>query len=153
SRNFNPKIITIGIGGNDAGFGSFLNACLQPLTCEYARPGSPKATQLAVQIASNKQRLVRTYEAVKSSAPDAAVYVHGYPIFIRGTGGSCGLNVGLSDEERQLAAGAIRYMNQVVRAAAKEAGVIYIDVEDIFEGGRLCDDGSKYFNGITAGND
>lgn len=153
SRNFKPKVITIGIGGNDVGFGDFLKACLGPGTCDFAKPDSEKAQQLARMIAQNKQRLTKTYKNVKEQSPEATVYVHGYPVFVRGLGGNCGVNVRLDDEERSFAENAIRYTNKVIESAAVEAGVVYINIDDIFTGGRLCDEGAKYVNGVTAGND
>lgn len=152
-REFDPEIITLGIGGNDADFGGFLKACFGIGTCEFAQPDTDKSRQIARMIAQSKPRLVKTYKQIKAASPESHVYVHGYPVFIRGEGGSCKLNVALDGAERAFAAKAISYHNQVVKAAAAEAGVFYIDVENILDGGRLCDEGPQLFNGLTAGND
>ena len=153
-RDFEPEVITLGIGGNDAGFGDFLMACLLPGTCDYANEESDKAKRLYQMILQTKERLVKTYRQTKVAAPEARVYAHGYPVFVRSEGGSCAVNVGLDEQERKTATDAVLYMNQIVKAAAGEAGVFYVDVENILEGGRLCDEGpTKYFNGVTAGND
>ena len=104
-------------------------------------------------MAGNKQRLVNTYRQVKAAAPEARLYVHGYPQFIRGGGGECANNVRLDDNERAFAARAIQYMNDIVEAAAKEAGVYYVDVEGMLDGNRLCDYGDMFVNGVTKGND
>lgn len=152
----NPEIITLGVGGNDAGFGDFLKACALPATCDYAVPGSKKATQLISTIAQNKSRLTSTYKQIKLSAPSARLYVHGYPKFIEESGGYCALNVPFDDQERLFMSRAIEYMNSVVEASAQEAGVFYVDVEDIFTGRMLCSDVDKsliVMNGVTAGND
>jgi lysophospholipase L1-like esterase len=152
----NPEIITLGIGGNDAGFGDFLKACSLPGTCDFAVPGSKKATQLISTIAQNKARLTSTYKQIKQFAPSARVYVHGYPKFVEESGGYCALNVPFDDQERLFTSRAIEYMNDVVEASAQEAGVFYVDVEDIFTGRMLCSDVDKsliVMNGATAGND
>ena len=157
NRNeFNPQVITLGIGGNDAGFGDFLNACAGIATCEHAVPGSKKSTQLISTIAQNKSRLTKTFKQIKLSAPSSRIYVHGYPKFIEGSGGYCALNVPFDDQERLFMSRAIEYMNDVVKASAQEAGVFYVDVEDIFAGRKLCSDVDKsliVMNGATAGND
>lgn len=155
-KGVNPEIITLGIGGNDAGFGDFLNACAEPGTCEHAVPGSKKSTQLISTIAQNKSRLTSTFKQIKQYAPSARIYVHGYPKFIEGSGGYCRLNVPFNDQERLFMSSAIEYMNSVVEASAKEAGVFYVDIEDIFAGRMLCSDVDKsliVMNGVTAGND
>lgn len=157
SRSFDPAVVTLGIGGNDADFGGFLNACsgkgFIPGTCEHARPDSYSSTRVATMIARQKSELAKTYEKIKRRAPDARVYVHGYPVFIRESGGSCAVNVRLDGQERYFVARATKYMNQVVQAAAQEAGVYYVDVTNIFHGGKLCDESPRYVNGATAGND
>ncbi len=155
-KGSDPEIITLGIGGNDAGFGDFLNACAGIGTCEHAVPGSKKSTQLISTIAQNKSRLTKTYKQIKQSAPSARIYVHGYPKFVEESGGYCAFNVPFDDQERLFTSRAIEYMNDVVEASAQEAGVFYVDVEGMFTGRMLCSDVDKsliVMNGVTAGND
>lgn len=151
-----PEVITVGIGGNDAGFGNFLAACTTPGTCEFAQPGSKKSIDTVTRIAQNRSRLIKTYQKLKVAAPEARIYVHGYPKFIVGTGGYCAANVRLDDQERLFVENIIQYMNEVVKSAAQEAGVVYVDVEDIFERQELCSGAAQeniLVNGTTAGND
>jgi len=152
----NPEIITIGIGGNDVGFASILKACLLPGTCEFAVPSSDKMTELITKIAANKSRLVSTYKQIRSSSPEARVYVHGYPKIVDGESEDCAANVRLDGAERFFVVKATHYINEVIRAAASEAGVYYINVEDIFNNKKLCSDTAHeniMVNGVTAGND
>jgi hypothetical protein len=163
----NPETITLGIGGNDADFGGFLKGCLTPGNCSISEHRSYEADGLGLRIASQKNNLVRTYKELKKRAPDARIYVHGYPQFINERKGTladdyvsssvCSPNVRLSYQERVMAVAGVAYMNEVVEAAAKEAGVFYVDVENILEGGRLCDPVESEYdilvNGVTAGND
>lgn len=151
-----PEVITIGIGGNDAGFGDIIKACVGMGTCDVAQPQSPQSAQLAITIAQLKPKLTETYAQIKQASPDSRVYVHGYPNFVRGYGGSCGVNVRFDVRETAMIEEGIRYMNSVVEAAARTAGVSYVDITDIFTGRRLCDDvhnDGKAVNGATAGDD
>jgi hypothetical protein len=151
-----PQSITIGVGGNDAGFGDTIKACTLPGTCKQAISGSVDSSNLAIRIMNLKPKLVETYKAVRLANPDGRVYVHGYPIFIQAEGGTCGLNVALDAQERILVDKGIKYMNQIVEAAAGQAGVHYVNIEDILLSTNLCSaasDSSMTVNGVTAGND
>jgi len=150
-----PEIITIGIGGNDAGFGDIILSCVMPGTCKYANSASEDTASLAKKIASIKPKLVQTYQELVQHNPDARIYAHGYPNFVQ-TGGNCGLNVRLDAQELVMVNEGVKYMNMVVRAAALEAGVFYVDVENALVNRNLCSFASedqKAFNGVTAGND
>ncbi len=155
---FDPDVITLGVGGNDADFGGFLESCLLNVStslCGHADIDSDESREYVVRIAQQKQRLASAYRRVQAAAPNARVYVHGYPVFFE-PGGSCANNVGLNAAEISFAVAATRYFNDVVAAAAAEAGVVYVDVEDILAGSRLCSDvpdSEIYMNGVTAGND
>ncbi|MBP6962375.1 hypothetical protein KBB49_02460 [Candidatus Saccharibacteria bacterium] len=151
-----PEVITLGIAGNDAGFGDLIQACTNLGTCPQAEPTSAEAEQLALTIAMLKPKLVDTYKKVKLASPESRIYVHGYPIFVIGAGGNCGNNVHLDFKETVMVEEGIKYMNSVVEASAREAGVFYIDVSDILVGVNLCsgaEDRNMAFNGATAGND
>lgn len=155
-EKFSPEIITLGIGGNDVGFGNFIQACTGFGTCEQSQPGTKKSVDLIKRIAENQNRLVSTYKKVKSEAPNARLYVHGYPQIIEATSGTCANNVHFDAQERLFISYATHYLNEVVKSAATEAGAYYIDVEHIFAGRTLCSgvpDTDIMMNGVTAGND
>jgi hypothetical protein len=151
-----PEVITLGIGGNDAGFGGIIASCAMPGTCKYAEKGSLSSSELAMTLASLKDEIVESYNEVKKSSPDSRIYVHGYPVFVKGYGGNCGINTPLNAEETALVEEGVKYMNSVVKAAAAEAGVFYVDVSDILSGRNLCsgvEDEISSFNGATKGDD
>jgi hypothetical protein len=150
-----PAAITLGIGGNDAGFGDVIKACSTPNTCSQAIIGSAESDRLALTIASLKPRLIDTYNTVKKTSPQSRIYVHGYPRFVT-PGGDCALNVPFDTAEISLIDRGVRYMNQTVKAAAQESGVYYVDVENILDGVNLCNgdnEVTRAFNGLTTGND
>lgn len=160
-----PEVITLGIGGNDAGFGNTILACAMPGTCKQAVAGSIDSSNLAIRLMNLKPKLVDTYKKLKSASPESRVYVHGYPIFVSSRegdlvdvvdGGTCQVNVRLDFKERQLVVEGVKYMNQIAQSAAQEAGVVYVDIENILDGTNLCsgaEQSDMTVNGTTAGND
>lgn len=153
--SISAEVITVSIGGNDAGFGQKLLACILPGTCEFAT-NKEKRAAVAIELASLKPRLTNAYKKIKDSAPDARIYVVGYPQFVQASPETCGLNVQLDNQEATFVNNAVGYFNHVIEAAAREAGVVYVDVEDILVNNNLCSgatDDAMTVNGITAGND
>lgn len=152
----NPSFVTISIGGNDMGFGSILLECLFPGTCPYADTQTAR-NKLAGQIKNEFGNLVDTYQSISNKTSNRSrFFVIGYPEFIEGEGGSCGLNVQLNDAERYFIQQTTRYANDVIEAAAKHAGVHYIDAEKALEGRNLCshvEDRLMAVNGVTVGDD
>ena len=173
-NNLEPETITLSIGGNDIDFGGFLAACTLPGTCNIAKSGSYESNIQGKLIAEQKLRLEKAFNKVKASAPEARIYVHGYPEIVNpeidelqtlwtGNGFSerstCGANVHLDLEERRAVVEGTRYLNEVIKAAAAQAGVFYVDISKALDGGRLCDKPSEkvgdnlLVNGVTQGND
>ncbi len=158
-----PNFLTISVGGNDVGFSDILVECATshfkiplPNTCGYASNQSDRAN-VAKLIADQYVRLKSLYqELIRSTNGKTKIYVVGYPEFVLETGGSCGVNVHLNDQEREFIAKSVHYMDQVVKSAAEAAGVQYLDVEDALTGHNLCSivsDSQMAVNGLTEGND
>lgn len=158
-----PAYITLSIGGNDVGFSSKVSACVLnyqkvtlPETCIYAKDQTARAS-VAKEIADQYTDLRKTYEEViKATNGETKIYVMGYPQFVRGEGGNCGNNVHLDDAEREFVYKSVKYMNQVIKASATDAGVYYLDIESTLESKNLCSgatDSSMAINGVTFGND
>ncbi|MDB5180381.1 MAG: exported protein of unknown function [Candidatus Saccharibacteria bacterium] len=148
-----PNITTVGIGGNDAGLIGKLKDCVGPATCEWAEtPEARRAT--ATEIKNLFPRLRSFYKAAKlrTSGP---VIVIGYPLIIS-IEVECIDPVGLllNEIERLFMNEAVHYLNEVIRAAANDAGVEYADVEYAFNGEFLCSSlSSPVMNGIRLGDD
>ncbi len=134
-----------------------MTACIGIGVCKYAVPESAAAGRVAKEIAYTKSRLVKTYSEIKREAGEnARIYVHGYPKFVSSDMTSCGLNVLLTQEERLFIDQGVHYFNQIVQSAALEAGVFYVDVENVLQGVNLCSDVSDQemaVNGATIGDD
>jgi hypothetical protein len=152
---FNPEAITLGIGGNDVGFGKIIEACITPGDCEFATSSSKKQ-EIIERFISQKTRLERAYKKIKTDSPDSRIYVVGYPQFVAHPVVTCANNVRFSAAEVRFIHEATHYFNQVIASAAASAGVTFVDVENILDGVNLCSGASDVemaMNGVTAGND
>ncbi|MDQ2973528.1 MAG: SGNH/GDSL hydrolase family protein [bacterium] len=155
---FSPEAISISIGGNDINLIGNLKSCLFPLVCELSK-NQEKRSEWALEIANLKPKLVSTYKKLKEASPNSRIYVLGYPITVADVLDSsvCANNIGsLSANERQLVLETQIYLNAVIEAATKEAGVFYVDVENILEGQNLCSgaaDKDMTVNGVNIGDD
>jgi hypothetical protein len=155
----NPEAITLSIGGNDIGFADIIQKCINPFQpTKYSVIGhltcyNTYEERLELVNAINDQfpKLRSLYESMKTSgAGDRRVYVIGYPQIIK-SGGDCGGNVAMNASETLLARDLIDYLDGVIRQAAAEAGVGYVDTQNAFDGQRLCEGaGSRTaVNGLT----
>lgn len=152
----NPNVVTVGVGGNDIGFGDLVKKCVgvfeAPETCYRSYEDRLELVRLV-----NKQhdQLVDLYGQLKNAIrKDAKLYVIGYPQIAK-SGGNCALNVRLDNQEIDFSNLAIDYLNKVIELSANKAGVRYVDVTNAFAGHRMCETSSDLmaFNGVTLGSD
>lgn len=153
----NPDYVTVSIGGNDVDFDNKLKTCVAPGNCKYAADPSTRKN-VAAEIAGKFDTLIETYQEIKTATDKKSkIYVIGYPVFVDDDSSKeCANNVRLSYEERVFVKEATIYMNQVIAAAAKSAGVHYIDISNALKGYELCSEVPHTlmaFNGVTRGND
>lgn len=152
-EQYQPSMVTLGIGGNDAGLMSKLKTCAMPDLCEWAEdPMYRFAT--AVEIQRLFYSLKEVYARVHHQSFSTRMYAVGYPEIID-PDGVCGpiTSTLLTYSERLFMQQGIRYLNQVIRAAAESSGVQFLDVEGAFTGSRLCDVGVPAVNGLRLGDD
>jgi lysophospholipase L1-like esterase len=148
-----PHYLTVMVGGNDLDFGGVLTACAENAlpstdeTCDYAT-GSGFAGEIK-KIHDLYPKLVEFYKALHEVSPKTIIYVIGYPQFMDENSDSCKQMLDLySKPERKAIHQMIAYTNAVIKNAALDAGVKYIDISDALTGGQLCDT-STDMTGIT----
>jgi len=148
-EKYKPKAITLTIGGNDAGFEDLIKSCASSLfSCDYVNNVEFRS-RAGNDIKNQFTNITRTISTIRIVSPETKIYLLGYPQFIYNGTAICGLNVGATDSaERLLITEAVKYMNQVVRAAADASGVVYIDIENSLDGGRMCESGG-YVTGVS----
>ncbi|MDO5343447.1 MAG: SGNH/GDSL hydrolase family protein [Candidatus Saccharibacteria bacterium] len=151
-KKYQPKVITLTAGGNDVDFGGKITSCAHYIksigTCDWAKD---EMETLGSQIRGQFDRLVGLYKELKSASPKSKIYAIGYPQFITDAEpAACGLNAGAIDlDERRMIVRATQYMNEVIEAAARKAGIKYVDISNALSGGRMCEKGQAYMTGIV----
>lgn len=148
-----PEVVTISVGGNDIKFADHLQKCVQPW--KTGNSGTCFATyedraELVKVINDRLPRLRSTYKEIRKDDPERRLYVIGYPQVAKHDG-DCGVNVQMNKAELLAAEQLINYLNKVIREAASQAGAYYVDVEDAFDGYRLCENKTSRVavNGVT----
>ena len=142
------EVVTLTIGGNDLKFADKLKLCITNHPLQNCSLNSEKGrAQLAKEIKSLYPKLKHTYEKIKTNS--TKVYVLGYPQFVSRQFNNCGINVALSPNERVMINEAVAYANKVIKAAANDSGVKYVDIEDSLSGHSLCDFGESYVTGVS----
>lgn len=153
-KKYIPKVVTIGIGGNDAGFMKKLATCLSPGTCNWASD-KQKLEQTAIELKDLFNTLVNTYNEMHLSSPGSKIYAVGYPKIIS-QDGDCGLFIGtlLDSTERRFMNEGIIYINEIIAAAAKKVGIGYLDIQESHGDHVLCGASNPdTMNSIRLGDD
>ncbi|PBC64697.1 lipase [Streptomyces sp. Tue6028] len=125
-------LVTISIGGNDAGFSDVMTTCvLQSESSCLSRIATAKA-YVDSTLPGN---LDTVYSAISAKAPAAHVVVLGYPRFYK-LNGSC--ITGLSETERAAINGAADYLDSAIAKRAADHGFTFGDVRGTFTGHEIC---------------
>lgn len=153
---YQPSIVSIGIGGNDAGLMGKLAACLNIDTCEWAKEPD-KRFMTAREVSAVYPKIREVIANVKQVSPSTKIVVIGYPkIISTSTEAACGLIIGslLNNEERLFIDESIKLLNDVAKSAAYAERVGYIDVAEALNGNRLCESSNTpAMNGVRIGDD
>ncbi len=149
-----PEVITVGISGNDIGFGQIVKRCVDPrrglVPCFETYEDR---YELAQKVRTQYGKLIATFADIKATAkPNAKIYVLGYPKLAQNDG-DCAVNVRLNNEEIKFSNHLIEYLNNIIKLSTDRTGVRYVDVSDAFAGHKLCETISSdvAINGLTAG--
>ncbi|MEU3615728.1 SGNH/GDSL hydrolase family protein [Streptomyces sp. NPDC006872] len=158
------RLVTLGMGGNDIGFASLVKTCVKSGVLNFALSGlkglkdlkdldadsgdapckdryvSDGADEVEQRIETADERLAQALAEVRRRAPEARVYVVGYPAILpshtTGCGDAMGLAAGdvayLHDKEQQL--------NGMLRERAEKAGADYVDTYTPSVGRDACAD-------------
>jgi lysophospholipase L1-like esterase len=151
-----PDIITLTIGGNDAGFAHVLEDCvLGNCKAKYHRPERDLLDERAARLA---QRLPGVYRAIRDAAPHARLVVSGYPkLFPSASSASPVRNCAVGRTDK-ISAAEGDYLNEklvsldaAIAGAAQQAGAVSVDVTDAFAGHELRCTGESYLNKLRLG--
>ncbi|WP_051704590.1 SGNH/GDSL hydrolase family protein [Glycomyces sp. NRRL B-16210] len=125
--------VTIGVGGNDAGFTTVLTACAGTDTalCENAIAGAQ-----SVITDSLPAELDDLYTQVETLAPGADITVVGNPRLFNGT--ACDVTLGITPDEQALLNETADLLAETTAGVAADHGFDFADVRDTFAGHEIC---------------
>jgi len=153
--NANTKIVTIGIGGNDIGFSSIVKNCatLDPFSkgCkgDYVVGGRDL---LAEKIAATAPKIDQVLAETKKRAPNAKVFVVGYPTIVPETGNGCWPTVPIVGTDIVYLRGVAKGLNTMLKTRAQANGATYIDTATSSIGHDMCSS-SKWVEAIVPTTD
>lgn len=134
--NSTTGLVSISIGGNDAGFADVMTTCVL-----YSESTCLNRVAQAVAYADNTLPglLDNAYNAIRSKAPNAHVVVLGYP-HIYQVPGYCW--VGLSDTSRSAINSAADELDTVMGKGSANHGFTFADVRGTFTNHEICSSSS-----------
>lgn len=158
-NQYQPRVVTVSVGGNDIGFADILQNCVMPhvspsIWSQDCYNTYEDRVELQNLIDSTVPKWVLLFRHLKTVSPTSNVSVIGYPQIFYNKG-DCALNVQLSKSELQFSAELTDYLNSAIQKSALLAGVDFIDISEALHGYRLCETTSNNVavNGLTAGKD
>lgn len=135
------NLVTISIGGNDAGFSNvIINCALYYFTCGSAI--SEANNFIATKLAG---LLDTTYNNIRSRATTAHVVVLGYPHLFTSDGKTCNVNFLTSSNEKKLNETGDK-LDAVIKARAEAHGFTFVDPRSAFGPHAVCSS-EEWLNG------
>jgi lysophospholipase L1-like esterase len=130
-------LVSITIGGNDAGFSSVMETCVLHSTSTCL---SAVATAKDFVIHKLPALLRNTLQAIHAAAPNARIILLGYPeLYDLSKSGTC---IGLSTRDRIALNDGADTLDSALQAAAAVGNAVWADVRGQFSGHEICDSGS-----------
>ena len=130
-------LVTITIGGNDAGFSSVMETCVLASTSTCLNAVAKAESFVAGQLPA---LLDETLTTIRADAPNATVVVLGYPdLYDLSKSGTC---IGLSTKDRTALNQGAEDLDNALQTAAQANADTFADVRGQFAGHEICDSGS-----------
>ncbi|MBO7934682.1 MULTISPECIES: SGNH/GDSL hydrolase family protein [Streptomyces] len=135
--NASTTLVSVGAGGNDAGFSDVIRTCVLNITDSACISRINQARDFA-----NRQlpgRLDALYNAIKQRAPKARVVVLGVAQLYTLDNGFC---AGISNTKRKAINDAADLLNSIMSGRAAAHGFRWGNVQRLFSGHAICSDQS-----------
>jgi lysophospholipase L1-like esterase len=135
------SLVTITIGGNDAGFSNvIINCALYFFTCGGAISEADEFIQKKLP-----GLLETTYKDIRAKATTARVVVLGYPKLFTKEGTTCNVNFLTSGNEKKMNESAV-LLDSVIKGRAEAAKFTFVNPTGPFESHEVCSS-SEWLNG------
>ncbi len=143
----NPSLITIGIGGNNAGFSSIAEHCIVTIT-PCSNDGNFVHTVLNKITGTVYESLEETFTALRDDFPNSTIVAFGYPSPLSASAPACnGLPLYQQDKEF-LATEVLGALNQAISEAAEAASISYVNIAPATVGHEICT-AEPWFRGLS----
>ena len=149
-------VVTLGIGGNDIGFSSIIENCVSlnpfatPCRDRYVRNG---VDELQQRIADTAPDIAATIQGIRARAPQARIYVVGYPAIVPDTGSGCWPSVPLAWNDVPYLRSTHKSLNAMLAQQAAANGATYVDVYTPSIGHDACrSSGTRWVEPLVPGN-
>jgi lysophospholipase L1-like esterase len=130
-------LVSITIGGNDAGFASVMETCVFESTSSCLNAVSAARAFITSQLPA---RLDTTLQTIRTDAPNAKIVVLGYPdLYDLSKSSTC---IGLSTSDRTALDAGADALDGALATAAAANGDAFADVRGQFAHHEICDSGS-----------
>jgi lysophospholipase L1-like esterase len=137
-------LVSLTIGGNDAGFSSTMETCVlhSTSTCVSAITAAEHIIN-----GSLLGSLEHTLQVIRADAPNAKIVLLGYPeLYDLSKSSTC---IGLSTTDRTALNGAADQLDTVIGKAAAASSATFADVRGQFAHHEICDGGSSWLNSVN----
>jgi lysophospholipase L1-like esterase len=147
------QLVTIGIGGNDIGFGEIVQSCVSP--SPFGTPCRDRWTaggtdQLAERVDELAPRLADVLDEVRSRAPGARVLIVGYPSVLPAEGPGCYPVVPYTAGDVEYLRGVLADLNDTIAQAAADGDATYVDTFTPTVGHDVCTPpGTRWIEGLV----
>jgi lysophospholipase L1-like esterase len=152
----NDALVTVGIGGNDAGLISVAEECAK---LDIVRPtgtacknhyASSSGDPNVAAVTATAPKVAAVIQGIHARAPQAEVMVVGYPDGLPTNGSSCWPLVPISGGDITYFNGLETSLNSVLKSAANANGATYVDTFTSSIGHDACKaSGTAWVNGIV----
>lgn len=148
-------LVTLGIGGNDIGFGEIIVTCalrslVLPITAPCRDHYNRNGDELGTRIVATAPKVAAVLAAIRERAPAARVLVVGYPVILPAEGPGCWplMPIAIGDVAwlRTVQGG----LNAMLAEEATRAGATFVDTYTSSAGHDVCRlPGSKWVEGFV----
>jgi lysophospholipase L1-like esterase len=143
SLDANTRLVTVSVGGNDAGFVDVITRCALPWpwTCWGDITNAANVIQSTLP-----GRLDALYDTIRGRAPNATVLVVGYPRLFNGE--ECNIGARISNGEQVELNRTADLLASTTAARAAAHGFGFVDPRTAYSGHAICDD-VEWLNGLS----
>lgn len=152
----NTRVVTMGMGGNDIGFGNIIDSCASTLPF-----GSPCRNRFVVngvdelsgRIANTAPKIAAAIDAIRARSPQARVLVVGYPAIVPESGSGCWPSVPMAWNDVPYLRAKTKELNAMLAAQAAARGATYVDTYTPSIGRDACASaGTRWVEPLVPGN-